>query len=97
MKAGNKITVAKDGPYLVSGMIPLSKATIGVNADEESLSWVESDAIVGLKDYSLCRCGMSATKPNCDGTHQKIGFDGTETTSLATIIEQAKILPGPAT
>ena len=27
-------------------------------------------------DIFLCRCGSSANKPYCDGTHKKISFKG---------------------
>lgn len=95
MSIHKRITVSKNGPYLVSGSAPLTFQTIGVNQDGESTEWVEGDAVPVSTEYALCRCGASNTKPFCDGTHAKIGFDGTETASREPIMKQAELLDGP--
>jgi len=57
------ITVRENGPYLVKGPINLMDA-------QGNEFRVERETI------ALCRCGGSTTKPFCDGTHSKIGFQG---------------------
>jgi CDGSH-type Zn-finger protein len=91
-----RVVVAKNGPYIVTGSVPLSKQTIGTDADGGSEAWRESGSFPPAEKYALCRCGHSKKKPFCDGTHAKIGFDGTETASRAPYIEQAKAIQGPA-
>ena len=59
-----KITVRRNGPYLVAGPIKL------VDADGNTYTVTDKMA--------LCRCGASSTKPFCDGTHSKIGFQAAE-------------------
>jgi CDGSH-type Zn-finger protein len=56
-----KITIRNNGPYVVEGDFTL------VDADGNE---------VPLVKRALCRCGGSTTKPFCDGTHSKIGFQG---------------------
>lgn len=90
-----KIKVSKNGPYIVSGGIPLAKQTIGVNSEGDPCEWREGDKYPLQETYALCRCGHSNNKPYCDGTHAKVNFDGTETTSRKKYLEQAEKLLGP--
>ena len=90
-----KIEVTKDGPYLVSGSLPLSEQWIATNAEGESLDYREGKKFPAQEQYALCRCGQSANKPFCDGTHMKVQFDGTETASHQPYLKQAETIEGP--
>jgi CDGSH-type Zn-finger protein len=92
---GFKIAITKNGPYLVSGGVPLAKQHIVPNAAGESIEWREGQRYAKESSYALCRCGHSSNKPFCDGTHKKIGFDGTETASHQAYREQAEVIDGP--
>jgi len=91
-----KVVVSKNGPYLVTGGIPLTRQTIVSDAAGDSEKWHESETFPAKPSYALCRCGHSASKPFCDGTHKKIGFDGTETASREPYLKEAHGLEGPA-
>ncbi|MFQ5549739.1 MAG: CDGSH iron-sulfur domain-containing protein [Gemmatimonadales bacterium] len=55
------ITVSKNGPYLIKGAIRL------LNADGSPIE-------VEKNTFALCRCGHSASKPFCDGSHRAADF-----------------------
>ncbi len=91
-----KIQITKDGPYVVSGDLPLSEQWIVTNAGGESLEYREGKKYPAQPQYALCRCGQSAAKPFCDGTHHKVHFDGTESASHQPYLKQAETIAGPA-
>jgi CDGSH-type Zn-finger protein len=90
------IKILKDGPYEVSGGVPLDKAVVVSGADGIPARW-KKGARLHPKDkpYHLCRCGHSANKPYCDGTHHKIKFSGKETAPAKTYAELAVKYEGP--
>ena len=89
------VIVSEDGPYIVSGSVPLSKQTIGTDEDGGSETWEQGKVYDLQETYSLCRCGNSRTKPFCDGSHLRSHFDGTETASREPYLKQAEAMEGP--
>lgn len=96
LNTGNqkKILVQKNGPYVVTGNIPLVRKTQIVSEYGEPLTWKKEEIIETGETYKLCRCGFSSTKPFCDDTHEIVDFDGTETADANCTIERQVILAG---
>lgn len=69
------VQVRPNGPLRVTGTFALVDGT-GNKFD-----------LGGRDVISLCRCGQSANKPFCDGTHGKVGFKSDD---------KARALPPPA-
>lgn len=90
-----RISVTEDGPYVVTGGVPLVRAEIATNEAGESVGWRETERLEVPDRYRLCRCGRSAEKPFCDGTHSVEEFDGTETAGHASYVEQSVPIEGP--
>jgi CDGSH-type Zn-finger protein len=62
-----KITIRPNGPYVVEGD---GIELLDVNGQKVDTS--------DKPRMALCRCGASVTKPFCDGTHSKVGFQAAE-------------------
>src|SRR5260370_22773900 len=90
-----KVQITKNGPYMVSGALPMSKQTIGTNSAGESVKWISGQTYAAQATYALCRCGQSAKKPFCDSTHSKIKFDGRESASRYPYQSEAKRMQEP--
>ncbi|HEX7586552.1 MAG TPA: CDGSH iron-sulfur domain-containing protein [Patescibacteria group bacterium] len=90
-----KITVSKNGPYQVSGSLPLSEEKIVPDENGDPLKWEKGKDYPQKRSYDLCRCGQSKHKPFCDGSHAYASFDGTETADQKKYLEQAEKTEGP--
>ena len=87
--------MTKDGPYHVEGGVPLSRQVIEPDEDGASWEWREGEPFEVRTTYRLCRCGGSSNKPFCDATHERNGFDGTETADRTPYLERAEVYEGP--
>lgn len=61
-----EIKVRDHGPYKVTGAVRL--------IDAEGHEWHVEEG----ETIALCRCGRSDTKPFCDASHRKEGFESCE-------------------
>jgi 3-phenylpropionate/trans-cinnamate dioxygenase ferredoxin subunit len=60
------IQVRPNGPYIVDG------------EDVTVVDWNGNAYQLTKRPFKLCRCGGSSSKPFCDGTHSRIGFQAAE-------------------
>jgi CDGSH-type Zn-finger protein len=95
VKEDCNIKINKNGPYLVSGRIPLLIMKIECDNQKTPGKWVIGKHFSTAENYSLCRCGQSSNKPFCDGTHVKANFDGTETSTNDLYENMAKVIDSP--
>ena len=56
------VEARENGPYLISGDVTV--------VDHEGRTFLRPPG----KAIALCRCGNSANKPFCDGSHKRIEF-----------------------
>lgn len=59
-----RIRLRRNGPYVIEGEV-------------EIVDWDGTRLETLRLPIALCRCGASARKPFCDGSHARAGFDGT--------------------
>jgi 3-phenylpropionate/trans-cinnamate dioxygenase ferredoxin subunit len=69
-----KITVRKNGPFRVEA----TEGSIEILDGDGNVYDLATKVKDGKLAFSLCRCGGSISKPFCDGTHSRIGFQAAE-------------------
>lgn len=60
------IKLRENGPLVIDG------------DDVSVVDWHGQAYEIARRPLALCRCGSSARKPFCDGTHARVGFNGGE-------------------
>lgn len=79
-----RIEVSHDGPYRITGGIPL--------ADGDGQD-IPRNAGASHEHYSLCRCGQSQNKPFCSGMHWYVDFHDPLPPEEPTLFQWAGGLP----
>ncbi|GAB3881836.1 hypothetical protein GCM10029964_038590 [Kibdelosporangium lantanae] len=76
-----EIEVSKDGPYRITGGIPLT--------EDDGSTPVHRVEGASLEHYALCRCGASQNKPFCSGMHWTVNFADPPMSEDPTVFEWA--------
>lgn len=87
------IKITENGPYIVTGNVPLSEKVITPKGAGYTLE--PGRTLPQAETYALCRCGKSKNPPFCDGSHVACDFDGQETASQEPYAARAGIMEGP--
>src|SRR5437773_4436126 len=85
-----RITPKPNGPLIVEGPVKI------VTPDGRELAVPPRKDGRPAEVVVLCRCGGSATKPFCDGSHKRNGFSDAPPAGLAPTIRTAGIMLSPS-
>lgn len=69
-----EIKATRNGPYLIAGNATCTDAQGNTQQTQGKM-------------VALCRCGQSANKPFCDGSHKRVNFEAEEFTITLPIVE----------
>ena len=90
------IRIEPDGPYEVSGSLPLARTHQVETEFGEPIDWVPLEPLPTGERYTLCRCGRSSTKPFCDESHEDQAWDSAEMADPAPRATRARSSPATA-
>lgn len=90
-----KIRIIRDGPYIVTGSVPLIREAAVREGSGPPMEWRKVSEYPLKESYALCRCGQTKSSPYCDGSHVAAKFDGTETAVRRTHREKPRLVKGP--
>jgi CDGSH-type Zn-finger protein len=65
-----RIRLRQNGPYVID------------DPDVQVVDWNGVAYPIGRRPVALCRCGASNTKPFCDGTHARVGWQAADPAPL---------------
>lgn len=91
-----RITITRNGPYVITGGVPLATELIVCDPEGIPATWAPGEKYPFQETYSLCRCGRSGNMPFCDGTHKEIGFKDTVPAVNKPYFENPGYIEGPA-
>ncbi|MFH1150044.1 MAG: CDGSH iron-sulfur domain-containing protein [Actinomycetota bacterium] len=90
-----KIMITRDGPYRVTGGVPLLREVAEPDQDGDPVAWKQGEGYSLREEYRLCRCGRSGDRPYCDGSHEETGFQGEETCDRRDYADKCRKFEGP--